>query len=93
MAACKGCGREVLFMKDENGKTQILDAVAPTYVVVGPDRCERTGKDIPERVLVSHFATCRQADRFSAANKKPKAGDMTVVSETVGKEITEDFLP
>lgn len=28
---CRGCDREVLFVKDEEGKTQILDVVAPVF--------------------------------------------------------------
>lgn len=28
---CKGCGKPVIFVKDEKGTTQVLDASAPVY--------------------------------------------------------------
>ena len=64
MPKCQGCQKEVLFMKDENGTTQILDIKAPTYVVFKDILGQLTAKRATE-VYVSHFATCPKASEFS----------------------------
>jgi hypothetical protein len=59
---CRGCGKKVFFAIDtENGKTQILDAVAPVYEISSSDEevCVRR-RDF----YVSHFATCPQGNYF-----------------------------
>jgi hypothetical protein len=55
----------VYFVKDENGRTQILDAVAPVFEVDVPEsKCRRaTG------VYVSHFATCPDASSWSTRGR------------------------
>ena len=74
---CKGCGKKVIFAKDENGKRQILDAVAPCYALrlVGKNLCFRS-----EGTYVSHFATCSAANQFSK-NKKGSAAQTAEPSE------------
>lgn len=82
MNQCKGCQKEVVFLKDENGKTQILDAKAPVYAVKEvtipveqsglvlhkkEKRCVRV-KD----AFVTHFATCSHADQFSKSKVTSK---------------------
>lgn len=59
---CRSCGKKVAFMTDENGKTQILDLVAPVYTTThGGDRdCRRL-----KLAYVSHFATCPNASKHS----------------------------
>ena len=76
MSTCKGCGRKVIFAKDENGTTQILDAVAPVYSVleIGPPkgvgqsetRCVRS-----RTTYVSHFVTCSKREQFKKPAKQP----------------------
>lgn len=65
---CQGCGKKVVFAEDDNGKTQILDAVAPVYhVSKDQTRCIRAEKG---KFMVSHFSTCPKADQFSKSKKK-----------------------
>jgi len=67
---CKGCGKPVLFLKEKGAaKWQILDPVAPTYIVfrlglAGEILCDRT------TAMVSHFSTCSKANNFSKAATK-----------------------
>ncbi len=72
MASCKGCGKPVLFIKDVEGTTQILDPSAPVFHV---DR-DFTGRDTATRAAnhyVSHFKTCPKADDFSGKKRDPLA--------------------
>ena len=72
---CPACGTVVLFVTDAEGTIHPLDVSAPVFCVeaVGPDlRAARAPRTIPGGLapgeaayLVSHFATCPQADRFS----------------------------
>lgn len=64
-ATCKSCGKKVAFVKDDKGKVQILDLVAPVYeqttLVNGVvTYCERS-----TTAYVSHFATCPNASKHS----------------------------
>lgn len=67
-ATCKGCGKKVIFVKDEDGKTQILDPQPPVYGYAdlpnGP-WCYRL-----KFAAVSHFSTCPKANDFSKKGKK-----------------------
>lgn len=66
---CKGCGRRLAFVKDQNGKTHPLDLVAPTFAI----RVDSLGHPFAERasdVYVSHFATCPKANDFSKGGRK-----------------------
>lgn len=66
---CK-CGKKIFFAKDENGKTQVLDLVAPVYVCEGTDlNATGTVRRLPF-AYVSHFATCSAADEFSRKKGK-----------------------
>jgi hypothetical protein len=64
---CKGCGRKLYLLRDENGKTIPLDAVAPTWRVYGEPE-NFTAVRTPT-TFVSHFATCGAANEFSAAKR------------------------
>ena len=75
MSKCRICGLEIIFAKDENGKWQVLDAVAPVYItsILGQDewgnltyKATRAGNSI----MVSHFATCPKSNEFSKQKKK-----------------------
>lgn len=62
------CNAEVIWAETEGGKRIPLDARAPVYVATTGSN----GKVIAKRLeggMVSHFATCRDADRFSGRNK------------------------
>lgn len=66
---CKGCGKPILWAKTRDGKRIPLDPKPPVYMTSDPDSdfvlCERQ-----RRSYVSHFATCPEANQFSASKKK-----------------------
>lgn len=72
MSKCKGCGKEILWAVDADGKRIPLDTKPPVYqfwqvptkdgVVM---RCDWT-----KIHAVSHFATCPEANRFSKSKRK-----------------------
>lgn len=66
-AFCRGCGRKVFFVKDADGKTQILDAVAPVWSIQGQPEPMAT-REIGS--YVSHFSTCPKASEFSRRKKQ-----------------------
>lgn len=68
MSTCKGCGAKIVWGRTEDGKNIPLDAKAPVYelLVEGTTLCRRA----PRVFLVSHFATCPDANKFSASNKE-----------------------
>lgn len=72
MENCKGCGKPMLWAKNENGKMIPLDPKAPVWAMTG--EAENDGAlPLVERApnaFVTHFATCPQANRFSGASKK-----------------------
>ena len=67
-AHCRGCNRKVYFARSENGKTQILDASAPTYELVTDPL---TGETTARRAVafVSHYATCPKASEFGKGRR------------------------
>lgn len=69
-STCKDCGKKVIFAKDTEGKTQILDPVPPIFGALSADP---DGTPRVRRILggyVSHFATCSHANEFSASKKE-----------------------
>ena len=65
---CRGCGKQVVFAKDQNGKWQVLDNIAPTWEQAGI----RDGVPvvIRSKAMVSHFSTCPDANKFSSARRE-----------------------
>jgi len=77
-AACRGCGREIGFIKTVKGKTMPVDPEAVTFIPEGgpntyvmADGSIKRGRDVEygdtESGWIgyrSHFATCPAADRF-----------------------------
>lgn len=72
MAYCK-CGRIIVWGKTPSGQNIPLDPKAPVYRFIagrpdgGPD--DDMTVDRAMNCMVSHFATCPQANQFSASNK------------------------
>lgn len=65
MSKCKGCGKPITWGIDPEGKRIPLDPSAPVYAYASEtQQCERTGL-----ALVSHFATCPDANKFSKENR------------------------
>ena len=67
MSACKGCGARIVWGLMPDGKKIPLDPKPPIYIV-DEDRgtCRRLSQDF----MVSHFATCPNANDFSGKGKK-----------------------
>ena len=73
MSKCKGCGKEIIWAKNENGKMVPLDASAPVFLITEADDetgCVKVGHDDLPACYVSHFATCPKANEFSSSRKK-----------------------
>lgn len=69
-ATCRGCGAEIVWGVTSDGKRIPLDPRPPVYHTGtlredGGVNCERD-----REALVSHFATCREANRFSGSRRK-----------------------
>lgn len=72
---CKGCGKPVLFVKDEKGTTQVLDARAPIFHFNGGDIDGTFTVHRLSSAWVSHFATCPNASEFSKG-KRAASGEV-----------------
>lgn len=75
---CKGCGKPIVWAKDEKGQAIPLDPRAPVYDVIEVREgvtCVRSkpGQNVMGHNLasmVSHFATCSKAAQFSGSKRK-----------------------
>jgi hypothetical protein len=73
---CKGCGKRVLWVVNrDTGKRVPLDPAPPTYVSLGAGGMHVGMDPAPtgwfrSDAMVSHFATCPDASRFSGRNKE-----------------------
>ena len=68
---CRGCGRPIVWAVDPTGQRIPLDPRPPVYHVnledpanPGSARCSRSSTG-----MVSHFATCPEAGRFSGSSR------------------------
>jgi SH3-like domain-containing protein len=74
--ACRGCGKQVLFVRDATGVTVPLDPAPPVWHrIYDPDDGRhfwiKDGSASGERTaFVSHFATCTRANDFSKGGKQ-----------------------
>jgi hypothetical protein len=67
---CKGCGRPIVWAKDEKGTRHPLDPRAPVYHFNGGDlEGEFEVHRLPS-AWVSHFATCPKASEFGKGKKR-----------------------
>lgn len=72
---CKGCGKPIVFVADEDGKTIPIDPRPPVYyaTVWAADVSDIRGTPVQVRrvkeAFVSHFATCPKASEFSRKGK------------------------
>lgn len=72
MSTCRGCGRPLVWGVDpESGARIPLDPRPPVYRVIREDASGDRLLKRDREAMVSHFATCPEASRFS---KKAKAG-------------------
>ena len=72
-ATCRGCGKPIVWAIDPDGKRIPLDPKPPVYRL-WPSGCtvNSTDQDQCQRdrgAMVSHFATCPDANRFSGSNR------------------------
>ncbi len=79
MPKCE-CGFEIVFAQLESGKLIPLDAKAPIYMVrIVEGEPSRFGQPVyradrmGDSFMVSHFSTCRLANKFSNKNKEKKS--------------------
>jgi len=66
---CKACGIPLIFAKDMEGKTQVLDKRAPCWIL----RDDADGNPVAIRAAssyVSHFSSCPKASEFSKKGKE-----------------------
>jgi len=66
---CKGCGKPILFARDEKGTMQVLDPRAPIFSFNGGDLDGEFQVHRAEGHFVSHFATCPKANQFGKSAK------------------------
>jgi len=66
---CKGCGKPIVWAKDEKGTSHPLDARAPVYHFNGGDLDAEFTVYRLTGSWVSHFATCPKANEFSKGKK------------------------
>lgn len=69
-AKCRGCGAEIVWGIQPNGVRVPLDPKPPVYRTgtLRPDGAVNITRE--REALVSHFATCRDANRFSGSSRK-----------------------
>ena len=72
-AICRGCGAPIVWAVLENGTKVPLDPKPPVYHTgtLRPDGGVNATRD--REALVSHFATCPQANQFSGKGRKEKS--------------------
>lgn len=64
---CKGCGKPIIFAKNETGKIVPLDARAPVYEIKKDFDGESVASLTQENFYVSHFSICSKANDFSSS--------------------------
>lgn len=70
MSNCRGCGKEIIWGVNLEGKKIPLDPAPPVYVSMGNTGI--TNGMVVTRdpdAMVSHFATCPEANEFSGSKK------------------------
>lgn len=71
-APCRGCGRPIVWAVDPLGRRIPLDPTPPVYHVQ-LEATDNPGSARASRSLtamVSHFATCPEASRFSGSSRR-----------------------
>lgn len=65
MKTCRSCGAEIIWTETMNGKKMPVDAKPVQGFVLVRDELDpsSTPRAIPEKIHLSHFATCPNADQ------------------------------
>jgi len=74
ISACRGCGKKIIWGRDDKGSLIPLDPRPPTYTLVIHENEPRVTRS---RAYVSHFATCPNANEFSRRATKTDSEDET----------------
>lgn len=87
---CKGCGKTIIWGMTEDGKKIPLDPAPPVYTLSGfaspvDSRYSEVARAKRTDFMVSHFATCPQADRFSANKKLVPPAELLLIHQGVIK--------
>lgn len=71
MSACRGCGKKIIWGTTMEGKKIPLDPTPPTYAAAEGEEIHSDGQFIGRsKAMVSHFATCPNANDFSGSKKE-----------------------
>lgn len=73
MTTCRSCGREVVWKTTQHGKKVPLDPKALVFSVVGDIAVKPTPGVTGETFMVSHFATCPDANQWSGKGRETQA--------------------
>ena len=68
MAICHGCNKEIVWAQTKDGVRIPLDPRAPVYRLLGDSR-DPAPVIRDKTAMVSHFATCPNANEFSGKKK------------------------
>ena len=75
MTTCRSCNREIVWAETSHGKKVPLDPKALVFSVMSQGdkliAVKPTGGPIGERFMVSHFATCPDANQWSGQKREP----------------------
>lgn len=70
MSTCKGCGAEIVWATNPaTGKKVPLDAKSTRFIYRHVSEKEECLQEDDDELFVSHFLTCKRADRFSGGGK------------------------
>ena len=100
---CRSCGCRIAFVKDNHGKTQVLDLSSPVYWVQTREEIPVEGEEweVCERArsaFVSHFKTCPDVSKHSKKGKdillfphKTSANEFRLLPWICNQDIFEDL--
>lgn len=69
---CKGCGKPIMFLRDEIGRFIPLDIRAPVYEIKKDFSGIEVASLVAENFHVNHFSTCTSAKEFTESQQKLK---------------------
>lgn len=73
MSSCRGCGKAIEWGVTEEGKRIPLDPTPPVYSILSTQPGDlKVARN--HEAMVSHFATCPDANKFSGSNKERAGG-------------------
>lgn len=78
---CRSCGREIVWAETNHGKKVPLDAKGLVFSVLpaphGLTAVLAEPRVMGERLMISHFATCPQANQWSGQHRETAPASQT----------------